>query len=67
MEGCGEVGRYGKVRTGKWREGWKAGSGRAGKGEGGLDLDVCSGPASYATIGPNGVSIDSSGQNRGQK
>ena len=40
--------------------GWQGGSGRAGKG--GLYLDVCSGPASYATIGPNGVSIDSSGQ-----
>ena len=34
-------GKDGKVEIGVER-----GSGRAGKGEGGLDLDVCSGPAS---------------------
>ena len=49
--------------------GWEGGVEGQGKERESSTWMFVQGPRvpSYATIGPNGVSIDSSGQNRGQK
>jgi len=66
MEGCGEVGRDGRESGDRGGKGGVEGQGKEREGSTWMFVQGPRVP-SYATIGPNGVSIDSSGQNRGQK